>query len=536
MMFLSPKDVVQRYQTKKAERSNWESMWQEIADLFLPRKNTFMVKRSEGEDRNIQIYDNTGMQSLELFAAALHSYLTNPNGEWFEMTTGDLELDDRDDVRKFLQDTTRLLHSTFNNSNFQTEIHELFMDVGGVGTSPMAVEEDDEFDVRFSTKFLGDVVVCENHRGLIDELYLEFEWSARQIVAKYGEKAVTEKVLKAYKDNKDEKFKVIFCVYPREYDSSKKMGFPFIAQHILSAENHEMKKEGFHEFPYVVPRFSKAAGESYGRSPAMNALAEMKVLNVMTEVTLEGAQKVIDPPLQAPDDGFILQVNTYPGGITHYRAGSQDRIEAVFNDSRVDFGIDIIKNSQEKVRNAFYINQFQMGEGPSSLPRTATEISFKAEENFRFLGPMMGRMTNELLRPLINRSFGILYRKNKIKNIPQVLSGRKIDVKFSSFIARSQKMVEAQNVQKFIQACAPFFQMDPTSIQLIDAEAGIKKVLGRSYGVPQELFRDKEELAKLQEQMQAQQQAEQEQQKKLQDAEVMSKVAPTAALAMKPTV
>lgn len=530
MKLLNPKDIEARFDKLKSERANWETLWQDIADLMYPRKNTIITQRSPGEDRNVQIFDNTGIQALELFAAALHSFLTNPHSEWFELTTGDLALDTRDDVRKFLQLTTRDIHNVINNSNFQTEVHELYMDMGSFGTSPMAVEEDDEFLVRFSTRFLADVCVAENHMGVIDELYFEFKWTARKLVAKYGKEKLPEKVLKAYEKDTDDLFRVIFCVYPKAYEADQKIGFNFISKEVLCGENVTLKTQGFHEFPYVVPRFSKASGETYGRSPAMNALPEVKVLNLMTEITLEGAQKVIDPPLQAPDDGFILNVNTYPAGITHYRAGSTDRVEPIFNDSRVDFGFEAIKNSQEKVRNAFYVNQFQMGDGPSSTARTATEISYKAEENFRFLGPMMGRMQTEFLQPLINRIAMIMMRKGKIKNIPLVLSNRKIMARYSSFIARAQRTTEANNVLKFMQAGAPFFQADPRSLNLINSKGSLK-VLARSFGAPQEMFNTEDEIA----QIEKQQQALAEQQKKTQEqqnnADVAAKVLPAAAAA-----
>lgn len=48
----------------------------------------------------------------------------------------------------------------------------------------------------------------------------------------------------------------------------------------------------------------------------MNALPEMKVLNKMNETMLIGAQKLVDPPIQMPDDGYIMPIVTTPGGST----------------------------------------------------------------------------------------------------------------------------------------------------------------------------------------------------------------------------
>ena len=57
--------------------------------------------------------------------------------------------------------------------------------------------------------------------------------------------------------------------------------------------------------PYVVPKMLKASTEIYGRSPAMNALPDVKVLNKMVETALKAAAKQVDPPLLVPDDSML---------------------------------------------------------------------------------------------------------------------------------------------------------------------------------------------------------------------------------------
>lgn len=57
-----------------------------------------------------------------------------------------------------------------------------------------------------------------------------------------------------------------------------------------------ISESGFQEFPYIVPRFLKATGETMGRSPAMTALPDVKMLNLMSKTIIQAAQKQIDPP------------------------------------------------------------------------------------------------------------------------------------------------------------------------------------------------------------------------------------------------
>ena len=147
-----------------------ENHWQEVADYVLPRKNTITTTRAEGEKRTWQLLDNTGMNSNELLAGSLHGMLTNPDLPWFEYTSGDLALDADDEVKAWLQQAARVTHNVLNNSNFQTEVHELYLDLPSIGTACMFIEEDEKFVVRFSTKFIVDYYIEENHLGIVGEI------------------------------------------------------------------------------------------------------------------------------------------------------------------------------------------------------------------------------------------------------------------------------------------------------------------------------------------------------------------------------
>ena len=523
---LSPKEICKRIESLKSERSNWEYHWQELADYIMPNRNDIARTVTQGQKRNVQLLDNTAMQANELLAGALHGLLTNPNAEWFELTTGNPEIDALDLVRKWLQKTTTKIHHVMNNSNFQTEVHQNYLDLCCIGTACMSIEEDDEDVIRYSAKHIKEFFISENHKGKIDEVYREFEWNARQIIGEFGEKAVTEAVMKAYTKNEDKKFKIIHAVYPRKIDGLAPKTFRFASKYILKEDEHELMESGFREFPYVVPRWTKASGETYGRSPGMNALPDAKTLNVMTETTLKGAQKTVDPPLQLPDDGFIMPIVTKPGGLNYYRAGSNDRITAVFNDARVDFGFQAMSDRRQRIRESFYVDQLQMGaEGPQM---TATEVLQRTEEKTRLLGPMLGRQQSEFLRPLIDRTFEVMLRKNLIEQPPDALQGSVVDVQYSSMIAKSQKVNVGQNIARTVQAATPFIQMDQSIMDNFNGDQILRELAG-IYGFPQTGLNDQD---KVQEIRDARAKAQQEAVKAAQEqhqAEMIQKAGPTVS-------
>lgn len=514
MARMTAKQVKKKLQLLKSARGTWEEHWQDIADFIFTRKNDITTTRTPGEKRAFRLLDNVGMYSNEMLAGALHGMLTNPDLFFFEFTTGDYELDNDDEVRRWLEDSMRVVHRILNNTNFQTEVHELYLDLVSFGTACMYIVEDKEDVVRFRTKFIRDYFISESHLGRVDEIYHEYKASAKNIVEEFGLENCPPEVTKAFKKDSDQMFCCVHTVYPYSMRYPKYQGPPkFISQYFVMEEDFEISHGTFNEFPYVVPRWTKAAGELYGRSPGMNALPEMKVLNKMNETMLIGAQKVVDPPIQMPDDGFIMPIITTPGGINYYRSGSQEIIKPVFADTKLEWGYQQMEDRRKRVRDAFFIDHLRLQQGGPMM--TATEVMQRTEEAMRLLGPMLGRQQVEFLRPLIDRVFNIAERRRMIPLPPVSIQGKRIDVRYSSLIAKSHRVNEANNIMRAVSASAPFIQLDPQAAMNFDADEAVR-IVHNVYGAPQRILRTKKQVedartAAAQQQAQVQQQVQQSQ-------------------------
>lgn len=521
--------IMNQFKAVKGQRSNWEALWQEVVDFTLPRRGNILGKNMSGDSRlPVNLYNSTAIQSNELLAGALHGMLTNPASEFFGLTTGTREIDEMDEVRKWLQLTTRAKHAVLNNSNFQTEIHETYLDLGSIGTSPLEMEEDERDVIRFRARFIAETYAVENNKGIIDSIYRCWEWSARQIVQEYGIENVSPTVAKAYEKDPHEKFEVIQAIYPRSDDEKKRaqvgpLTYAFASVTVLPSDTHTLKESGFQEFPYAMPRWSKASGEVYGRSPGMKALADIKMINAMMRTTIEGAQKAVNPPLMAPDDGFLGPVKTVPGGLNFYRSGTQDRIEPLVKDTRVDFGIQMIQMIQAVIRECYYIDQLQLQDGPQ---KTATEVNALREEMLRLMGPVLGRLQNELLRPIVDRLFGIMARRNLLPQpIPQILQGRDLRVQYTSLLAKAQRASEAQSLVSAMQLIQPMLAVDPSVADNFHGDNYVRYVHG-IFGAPHEILRDKRDVDKIRKaKAQALQKAEAQADASL-EAEQAGKIAP----------
>jgi len=252
----------------------------------------------------------------------------------------------------------------------------------------------------------------------------------------------------------------------------------------------------------------------------MKALPDILMLNSMMKTIIRGAQKIVDPPLQVPDDGLLGPVRTVPGGTNYYRAGSNDRIEPLATGARPDIGLDILENVRLRIREAFFIDQLQLNEGPQM---TATEVLQRTEEKLRMMGPILGRLHFEFLKPLIDRVFAVMLRADLLPEVPEELSGVNLETRFSSMIARAQRSSEADNITRVMGIIAPFIEIDPSVMDNVDLDGMIKHV-GDIFNVSHEVFKNTDEVEAIRQQRAAVQQQQLQQQQQLGEAEVINKL------------
>tara|TARA_R100000700_G_C3167815_1_gene142726 strand:+ start:157 stop:1746 length:1590 start_codon:yes stop_codon:yes gene_type:complete len=516
------KSLVDRYEHIKTQRDNWNSHYQELADYMLPRKADVVKSRSKGDKRMELIFDGTALQSVDLLSSSLHGMLTSGATPWFHLDLKDEEIGRDDDVREWLQDTSLRMMRAFNQSNFETEVHEMYVDLVVFGTGCMFIEMEDN-DLRFSTRHISEFYVQENQFGIVDTVFRSYKSPVRQVAQRFGLENVTDYISKKFKDTPDEEVEILHVVIPREERDKSKIdnkNMPYASIYIDMQSSVMLSESGFQEFPYIVPRFLKATGEIMGRSPAMVALPDVKMLNLMSKTIIQAAQKQIDPPLLVPDDGFLLPIRTQPGGLNFFRSGTRDTITPLNTGANIPIGLNMEDQRRTAIRSAFFIDQLLTGGTPNM---TATEIIQRQEERMRVIGPVLGRLMNEMLRPLIDRVFSLMLRADMIQQAPEILQGRNVDIEYVSPLARAQKSSSLNSTMKALEILMPLAQMLPVGDH-IDPD-GLVKHVTESLGVPKTTLRSS---AEIQETRQARAEAEQKQMQAMEDAQDVQNVAQIA--------
>jgi len=502
------KGLIERLATLKTDRSSFEALWDQIAKVVLPAQIAFaLTPQTQGNKVGQNLYDATGVHACELLASGFFSLLTNPTAPWAEFqTVNPRQMDDRD-MAVWLKECSQIATQEIQKpaTGFTAALHEFYLEYCGFGSACMYVtERRDLSGLLFQTLPLHECYFVEDNEGRITTLFRNYERTVEQLVDYYGFDKCAEEVRKLYSEGKrDTKFSVLHVIKPAPKHF---MGMTFTSEHIDVEHKHLMLRRGYHEMPHMAARFYKMSWESYGRGPGSNALPDLQMLQEMMKTILRGAQKIVDPPLMAPDQGFVNPIRTVPGGVNYFRPGTDkdDRISPLVTGGRPDLGFDLVQDVRARVREIFFVDQLQLNEGPEM---TATEVIQRTEEKMRLMGPVVGRTQTELLGPMLQRVFGLLYRAGKLPPPPphMLQRGFKLKIVYTSPIARAQEQVEANSLLRTWQVISPYIAMRPDAMDNFNTDNITRKV-GKMFSLDPEFYNTPKEVETLRQQRVQQQQ------------------------------
>lgn len=519
--------VCKTFKAMQDDRTNWENYWDDLSRFYVPKKDNVYGQRINGDRREDYLFDNTSVHANEMLASALHTFLTNSSSIWFGLSTGDDVFDHKDEVQSWLQNTVMVLLNVINNSNFDTEIHEYYLDLPSFSTAVFRVEEDKKDIIRNHARPIYEHYIAENNLGIVDTVYRKFEWSAIQIKQEYGEEVFDTMEMKDILQNKpDMKLCIIHALEPKSrytLHNPGKITKPFRSVYVLEKNKRVLSEEGFRSNPYIVSRWTKLSGEVYGRGPGMKALADVKMLNSLMKVIIQSAQLTAAPPFQVPNEGVLLPLKLRPYGTNIYKSGSKDRIEPLMTNVRPDIAFELLQGLKSQIEQAFFIDQLRLAEKRPEM--TATEVMQRSEENMRFLSPIIGRQRYEFADPFINRVYQIVEKRGMLPEMPPMLadaiaSGKKnIQIRYTSPLARAQKSNEADSFIRMLQTVSPILEMQPETMQNIDGDAAVR-LMSNYFGVHHLILKDWKDVLAMREQMSAMQ----EQQMALEQGQMASQI------------
>jgi hypothetical protein len=455
-----------------------------------------------GRKRMWQIYDNTSLDSSDLLINGLHTLLTNTATHWFKLGPEDERFLRIEGVPEWFEQVENSLYAAFNHpeARFMTQLHEVFSDLVDFGMGALYLESMPGFGLRLSARPLAEIFIQEDPAGVVDNVYRKFKFTAKQAVEAFGEEKVPKAAKSVEKGMVTEEYEYLHWVRPRKNVRPDMLGpeaMPWESTYVAFTEKEILDSGGYWEMPYMVPRWTVEAGETYGRGPGTIALPSQKMLNQMTKTLLAAAELRTYPPWLVEDDSLVDPLRVAPGSVNVQRTSAitRDPVKALTNDADPVLGVEMLRYFQAQVQQAFKGEMLQSIRDPRM---TATQVLQIAERMQILLSPTLGRVQVELNEGMIERAFGILLRQNRLAPPPPEVAGSTIKVEYISPVARAQKRGDADAIVELFTIGANLSQFDPSVLHNLDSDEAIR-LIGRAKNAPLSVLRSPREVAEIRE-------------------------------------
>jgi Bacteriophage head to tail connecting protein len=551
------------YQALKTVRATFDDHWQELAEFFLPRRSRFSITDvDKGDRRSRSIIDSEPTFAARTLQHGLHAGLTSPARPWFKLTTPDPDLAEFQSVKEWLHLVTTRMQTVFLKSNLYQALPSLYGDLGVFGTAAMGWLEDDKSLLRAYTYPIGSYVLGLDERGVVATFAREFQMTVEQLVGTFGVRdrnkpwdvdwSVFSDPIKDHWDKSEYHTRIDVCWYvapnredykPRSLRAAQALPFKSCYFEIGRADESYsrgrgkaqfLRESGFRDFPIFAPRWEVTGEDTYATSgPGIIGLGDAKQLQVMQKRKGQAIEKSINPSLKAPASAMQTKVSLLPGGVT-WVDDPTGRALSPIHEVRLE-GLQFMQLDMQETRNrvdrAFYADLFLMLQQADALganqQRTAREIEERHEEKLLALGPVLERLNDELLDPLIDRTFAAMLDAGLVPPPPEELEGMELRVEYLSVMAQAQKLAGASALDRYVQTALVMAEALPEALHKVDA-LQVMDEYGHILGVPPRVIRTDEEA-------QARQQAQQQQQAQLAEAAALKdQAAATAHLAKAP--
>ena len=433
------------------ERASWFAHWRDLADNILPRRGSFLGpahRAGRGDKRNARLLDSTAMLAARTLASGLMSGLSSPARPWFRLGIGSPQLSEVPEVRLWLDDVQQRMLRVFARSNLYNALAVVYEELGVFGTAAMVGVEDEKDIVRAYPLTAGEYWLAASERLTVNTLYRALSMTTFQLVERFGRDAVSTQVRERYdRGDWDHEVEVVHAIEPNEEvreggafgRSNRDMPFRSVWFEKSGAGDAVLGVGGFEEFPALCPRWHLIGNDVWGRSPGMDALPDAMSLQLMQMSFAQALEKMINPPMVASPSLRGSTASGLPAAITYVADTQGAGFKPAYQiNPPLDQMSAAIERRQQAVRAAFYADLFLMATQLDDV-RSATEIAERRNEKLVMLGPVLERLHDDLLEPLIGRVFQIMARAGEIPPPPSpMLDGMRLQPEYVSPMAGMQ--------------------------------------------------------------------------------------------------
>lgn len=484
----------ERLMSLEVQRYSWWLHWRELADYILPRRYRWLITPNQwnrGSPINQRIIDSTATLALRTLASGLMAGITSPSRPWFRLTVPDQTLAQNMDVKLWCDEVVKRMQRVMAASNYYTAKAMQYVDLSCFGTAPMIIYEDYDSVIRCYNPCAGEYYAACGARFDVDTLGRKFVMTVHQVVDEFGLGNVSEDIKTAWRTrgaSLDREVIIGHIIEPNpDYVADggqigpggvpRTFKYREIFWEWAGGNNQKaLRKRGFSDQPFSCPRWDVSGNDAYGRSPCMDALGDVKQLQLETKRKAQAIDKIVNPPMVADPSMKNQPASLLPGAVTYASSLGQNtgfRPAFQVNPPLGDMTKDIAE-VQSRVKDALFVPLFMTITNLDTV-RTATDIDARREEQMIQLGPMLERNEAEGLSPDIKRIFAIMARGGYLPPMPDVMRQAKstLKIEYVSMLAQAQRATSTSAIERLWQFTGNIAAARQEALDKLDVDATI---------------------------------------------------------------
>lgn len=504
----------QLYVKRKAklwsERSTWDGDYLDLVDYLAPYSGRFTpseTNQGNKTQRAKKQLHTASRRALKTLAAGLMGGMTSPARPWFRLTVPNHAMRDNHEVKRWLQQVTDIMREVFGKSNTYRALHQAYMELGAFGTAVNVLMPDFDNVIHLYPITVGEYALACDGKGRVNTLVREFNMTVGQLVDEFGLANCSQQVRDHFqRGNLDQWITVQHVVEPRkdrDYSKRDNLSMRFKSCYYEAGRTSDDKllgEEGFDRFPALAARWDVNGNDVYGTGPGHDAMGDMKEANFFKSRRALAIDYQTNPPLQVPGTLRTAGLNRFPGGVTYVdQTGPENSVQSLW---KVDLNLQHLDASLQEVihliKGHFYEDLFLMLANDTRSGITATEVAERHEEKLLMLGPVLERLHNELLDPLIGFTFAQMLEAGILPKPPEALQGADVAVQYISTLAQAQRAVGLSSFDRFIATVGSIAQQtgDPATWDKVDTDQIIDEY-AEGLGITPEAVRSDEMVAEI---------------------------------------
>ncbi|MDE3244456.1 MAG: phage tail protein [Acidobacteriota bacterium] len=492
-----------------ANRQPSDARWKIISDVILPFATRFFTtdKNRTGARRNTSVINTTATSAVGTGSAGMMSGITSPSRPWFKLQTPNTELNKAKPVRVWLDQVRNLMSELFIKSNLYTTLPLVYDDLLAFGTSAFAEMEDmsgdDDSDViRFYHFPVGSYVLSVSHRGSVDGCFRNFKMTVAQLEHQFGLENCSTVVQEAYRTGRyDQEIDVVHAVERNPDADETKLESRYLPYRSIFYEKSGnpgsyLEMKGYHEMCIMAPRWKVNGEDTYGTSPGMVVLGDVLQLQQMEKRKLQMLDMLLDPPRNASASLRNEYIGRLSGEITFVpdnAMAAKSEPNYIINPPLQYLSAEIEKVEQ-RIKHGLFEDLFLMITGIDRGNVTATEIQARQQEKMMALGPVLERLNDEMLDPIIRRTYSIMERNGLIPIPPPEVQNQELVVEYISIMAQAQKLNGVVGIERVVGFVGGLSAQNPESLDKLDFDETID-AYADMVGVPPNIIKDKAQVA-----------------------------------------